>query len=145
MTTTKLDHIAQQYGSEYQGYPLFLKALDDHKLLIVVGVTPQLKVLFCPESEHSKKLDQMGISDEVKVDSPEIDDNYVIRTSEPEALKSRIAEIGPLLSKLFPFVELELTSREYRLLKEIPANDETTVSQALDALVELVQATAAES
>ena len=84
MTTTKLEHIASQYGKEYQGYPLLLRALDDHQLLIVMSVAPKLKVLFCPESDHSKKLDQLGISDEVKVNQPDIDDHYVIRTDKPE-------------------------------------------------------------
>jgi hypothetical protein len=142
MTITKLAQIADQYGSEYQGYPLLLKALDDHQLFIVVSVVPDFRVRLSAESDYSKKVDQMGISDEAKVGDSELDDNYVIRSSEADQLPQKLTSaIRNLLKQLSPFVEYEQTAREYRLLKDIPDNAEATFQKTLETLVALVRET----
>ena len=142
MTTTKLAHVAQKFGDEFQGYPLFLNALDDRQLLIVVRSAPAFRVRLSTESEFSKKVDQLGISDEVKLGDPQLDDSYVIRAGEPDQIGAQLTpEARSLIARLGPFVELDLTAREYRLLKEIPDSEESVLTSTLDTLVDLVKLT----
>lgn len=141
MTTSKLDQIAQQFGADFNGLPIMLKALDDRQLFIVVSVQPDFKLRLSAESPLSKKIDQLGISNETRLGDNELDENFVVRTENA----TRVApDVCHLLKQLAPFVEYEQTGREYRLLKE-GIEDSTGLQKTLETLSALVEQTASEA
>ena len=134
--------IIEQIGPEYAGFPLSLQALGENQWLIVLKATPPCRLRLSQESEFTKQLDQLGFSDETKLGDPSLDDSYVIRAETPQAQELlRRPEIRQLVEQLTPFLELELTQREYRLIKDGMAPSAQAVEAVLKPLSQLAQAT----
>lgn len=140
MPTISDQAIVDAFGDNFHGYPLLLQPLGENQWLMVLSAEPSCRLRLSAESELTKQLDQMGLSDENKLGDPLMDDQYVIRAEEPDAQSLlRHPAVVEAVNKLSPFVELELTGREYRLIKEGLA-DRSQIEQALQSLVELVEA-----
>jgi hypothetical protein len=136
------DSILNHFGDHYQGFPLKLKALGDQQWLIVLQAAPACRLRLSAESDLTKQLDSMGLSNETKIGVPEIDDAYVIRADSQEArLLLQQAEVLAALHQLIPFVELELTHKEYRLIRDGMSPTLASVESVLRPLCELVKAT----
>jgi len=132
--------ILQHFGDHYQGFPLTLKALGDHQWLVVLRATPACRLRLSAESDLTKKLDSMGLSNEIKIGDTQLDDAYVIKADSMEA-RSLLeqSEVLQCLHKLSPFLELELTTNEYRLIREEPSPSLEAFESMLTALAELVR------
>jgi len=130
------EDLTARLGSERGGYPLLAEHSGSH-LLLVVSTPPRATLRLCEESALSQDLEKLGLADEEKCGDPLLDERYVVRGNS-ELLT---AEVKEAIRGLEPFVELELTAREYRLLKEFPAEDLAAAEQAADGLVRLVALT----
>ncbi|MBN9417044.1 MAG: hypothetical protein J0I12_16485 [Candidatus Eremiobacteraeota bacterium] len=144
MMTTIDESILNHFGNEYQGIPLTLQALGERQWLVVLQARPAARLRLSAESDFSKQLDKMGISDETKIGDPQLDDNYVIRAESQEAreLLAR-QEVLSALTALAPFLELELTHKEYRLIKDDMEPTPQAIESFLAPLAQLVEATKA--
>lgn len=144
MMTTIEESILNHFGNEYQGIPLTLQALGERQWLVVLQARPAARLRLSAESDFTKQLDKMGISDETKLGDPQLDDNYVIRAETPEA-KELLArtEVRTALTALAPFLELELTHKEYRLIKDDIEPTPQAIESFLAPLHQLVEATRA--
>ena len=139
MPTSRLQEIQEKLGDEYRSYPLFLQSLDADQALIVLRATPRLKVLVAGESDFTRKLDKMGLSDEVKTGDQHFDDRYVIKCEQPGLLQDVFTpEVREKLHQLEPFTEFEMTGREYRLLTK-----QENVEKSLELLADIVDLTSA--
>lgn len=145
MMTTFDSQLSQHFGNLYAGHPLTLQAISEGQWLFVLQAPPQCRLRLSAESDLTRKLDQMGFADEVKVGHTQLDDLYVIRAESPEsqALIAR-PEIQALVHELSPFVELELTHKEYRLIQEVARPEVERFEKTLETLRRLVQASLAE-
>lgn len=142
MMTTMDQSILNHFGDEYQGFPLMLQALSDTQWLIVLQARPACRLRLSAESELTKKLDSLGISDECKIGDAQLDDNYVIRADSQEARELlQQSEVRQALHQLTPFLELELTHKEYRLIKDGVAPTPQSIESVLEPLSVLVKAT----
>lgn len=132
--------ILEHFGDHYQGFPLTLKALGDHQWLVVLRATPACRMRLSAESDLTKKLDSMGLSNEIKIGDHQLDEAYLIRaeSAEARALLEQ-PEVRQALHQLSPFLELELTSNEYRLIREEPSPTLQAFESMLTALAELVR------
>jgi hypothetical protein len=118
MTSTN-QTLQDHFGDHYGGLPLTLHMLADGQWLIVLTAKPQCALRLSPESDLTKQLDSMGISDEHKTGLPHLDDQFVIRADSDAARQLlQQPEVLNHVRELAPFVELELTAREYRLIKD---------------------------
>jgi len=119
MMTTIDESILNHFGGEFRGIPLTLQALGDTQWLVVLQARPAARLRLSAESDFTKQLDKMGFSDETKLGDPQLDDHYVIRAESQEA-KDLLSNptVRQALSSLNPFLELELTYKEYRLIKD---------------------------
>jgi len=144
MMTTIDESILNHFGNEYQGIPLTLAALGEKQWLIVLQARPAARLRLSAESDYTKQLDKMGFSDETKVGDPHLDDHYVIRAESAEA-KELLAnpEVRKALSALDPFLELELTHKEYRLIKDGLQPTPQAIERLLSPLHDLIKATQA--
>ncbi|MBS2035210.1 hypothetical protein JST97_09485 [bacterium] len=144
MMTTIDESILNHFGNEYHGIPLALKALGEQQWLVVLHARPAARLRLSAESDYTKQLDKMGISDETKVGDPHLDDNYVIRAETPEA-KEMLAnpDVRKALASLDPFLELELTHKEYRLIKDGLQPTPQALETLLEELHNLIKATQA--
>jgi len=144
MMTTIDDSILNHFGGEYQGISLTLQALGDRQWLVVLQARPAARLRLSAESDFTKQLDKMGISDETKIGDPQLDDHYVIRAESQEA-KEMLAnsEVRGALTALAPFVELELTHKEYRLIKDGVQPTPQALESLLTPFHQLVEATKA--
>lgn len=142
MMTTIDESILNHFGNEYQGIPLTLQALGDKQWLVVLQARPAARLRLSAESDFTKQLDKMGISDETKIGDPQLDDHYVIRAETQEA-KEMLANptVRQALTALAPFVELELTHKEYRLIKDGIQPTPQAIESLLTPLHQLVEAT----
>lgn len=142
MMTTIDESILNHFGNEYQGIPLTLQALGEKQWLVVLQARPAARLRLSAESDFTKTLDKMGISDETKVGDPQLDDHYVIRaeTQEAKDLLGR-AEVRNALTALDPFMELELTHKEYRLIKDGVEPTPQAIEALLTPLHQLIEAT----
>jgi hypothetical protein len=144
--TSSTDHqLSNHFGDNYQGLPLTLQSLGAQQWLVVLAVAPPCRLRLSAESDLTKQVDSMGFSDENKVGEPSLDDAFVIRaeTSEAQALLQD-ANVVQLLQKLAPFVELELTHKEYRLIKDGLDGSVASLEPVLQTLAELVRASQAQ-
>lgn len=133
--------VLNQFGDRYQGYPLSLQALGERQWLVVLGAEPPCRLRLSAESELTRQLDQMGLSDENKVGDPQLDEAFVIRAETPEARAMLQNDaVVQTLKKLMPFVELELTHKEYRLIKDGVSPTSATIESVLQSLIELIEA-----
>jgi len=141
MMTTIDDSILNHFGGEYRGLPLTLQALGEKQWLVVLQVRPAARLRLSAESDFTKQLDKMGISDETKVGDPQLDDHYVIRAESAEARELLgKAEVRKALTSLAPFLELELTHKEYRLIKDGIDPTPQSIESLLAPLHDLVEA-----
>ena len=80
--------------------------------------TPKAPLLLAPESDYTNKADQIGVSEESKIGESDFDKRYVIRDPDGKAGTVLTSDVISAVEALEPFVELELTRKHYRLLKE---------------------------
>lgn len=144
MMTTIDPTILEYFGDEYQGYPLSLQSLGEKQWLIVLQAAPLCRLRLSAESDLTKKLDQMGFADENKIGDAKLDNHYVIRaeSAEAQALLAE-AKVNQAIHALTPFLELELTHKEYRLIKDDVAPTPQAIEALLAPLVQLVALTLA--
>lgn len=126
----------------YQGLSFFLDIPQGRKLLIVAQAKPGYRILLSPESDYTRRADELGVSDETKIGRSEFDTRYVIRDEEKKADAMLTEDVISLITELEPFVELELTRREYRLLKD-PPDDAALVLADLGRMARLIDQTRA--
>ena len=142
MMTTIHPSVLEHFGPEYRGYPLSLNTLSDSQWLIILQATPACRLRLSMESDLTKELDRLGLSDEVKLGDQVVDEAYLVRadSEEARALLTQPDLRGHIL-QMHPFVELELTYNEYRLIKEMPGADARSLEAVLASLAQLVSAT----
>ena len=142
MMTTIHPSVLEHFGPEFRGYPLSLSVLSDRQWLIVLQAHPSCRLRLSAESDLTKELDRLGLSDEVKLGDSVLDEAYLVRAETPEArdLLTR-SELRGLILQLHPFVEMELTYKEYRLIKDIPDASPESIEAILGPLSQLVDAT----
>jgi hypothetical protein len=140
--TTIDPSVIDQFGREYEGFPIHLQALSSNQWLIVLQARPCCRLRLSQESELTKQLDRLGFSDEDKVGNPSVDEAYVIRAESAQAQELlRQPEIHELIQQLTPFLELEFTQKEYRLIKDGIAPSAQAVEAVLKPLSQLARAT----
>lgn len=141
MMTIIDETILNHFGDHYEGFPLKIKALGEQQWLIVLQAPPICRLRLSAESDLTKKLDQMGLSNEHKVGQADLDEQYVIRAESQEAKDLlQDAPFREALQALEPFLELELTHKEYRLIKDGVSPTPQAIQTVLTALSELVKA-----
>ncbi|MBI3926395.1 MAG: hypothetical protein HY319_12715 [Armatimonadetes bacterium] len=137
-------HAAETATVERRGWTVSIDQ-SASQLLFAVKASPTHNVLISHETQITRTLDEMGISEEAKLGDPEFDSRYVVRNlSDQDAAELFNPEVLDLLRKLEPFTELELASTGYRLLKHVRLGedyDATRASADIDALVDLVEKT----
>ncbi|GMU52786.1 MAG: hypothetical protein AMXMBFR33_19320 [Candidatus Xenobia bacterium] len=107
---------------EQHGQSFHLGFVPEGKLLIVARARPRHKLLVCAESHLTQHLDQLGISGEIKLGRPEFDQRYVLKNATVEEARATLDdEFVDTLRGLEPWMEFEMTAREYRLLKVVDA------------------------
>ena len=136
-TSPALQQLRERLGSERAGHPILLEELGD-QLVIIVRTAPKDRLRLCEESSLSQDLERLGLSDEEKSGDAKLDERYVVRGN-PALLTGPVKDA---LQKLEPFLEFEMTAREYRLLKELRPDDLTAVERVLDDLLAVVELTA---
>lgn len=108
---------------EGNGVNFHLTFVPEGKLLIVARAQPSHKLLICAESNLTQEMDKLGVSGELKVGRPEFDGRYVVKNATLEEARATLTdEFIDTLRGLEPWVEFEMTGREYRLLKAVDAN-----------------------
>lgn len=138
MTATDIKQLLKSFGDEFRGYPLFMQALHEDQVLIVLKATPSLKLRLSHESDLTRKLDQMGISDEAKTGDKEFDDDFLVTSEAPERLGEVVtAEFRAKIRQLAPFLEFEMTGREYRML----TSQTNKLPQLLEILADIADST----
>lgn len=105
-------------------------------VLFVAKKSAKAELLLAPESDYTHQADQMGVSQESKIGESEFDDRYVIRDPDGQASSVLTADVIAAVEALEPFVELQLSKRQYRLLKE--GLDEGQAVKAIRDLEKLV-------
>ncbi len=132
--------LVDHFGDEYGGYPLLINRLGDKQWLIVLQATPACRLCLSAESEFTKKLDSLGLSNETKIGDQVLDETYVIR-AENEAAQTLLKhpKVQEALRQMSPFVELELTHKEYRLILDGLAPTPEAMERTLNTLLGLVQ------
>ena len=127
---------------EYHGLPFIVEALSDQQWLLVLQAEPACRLRLSLESDLTRQLDRMGLSDEAKIGDAVLDEAYVIRADSPEARALlQQPEVLSALHRLSPFLELELTHKEYRLIKDGGSPTAAAIESVLGPLYELVKAT----
>lgn len=117
-----------------------LAFVPEGKLLIVARVQPSHKMLICAESNLTQQMDRLGVSGEIKVGRPEFDGRYVVKNATvAEAQTTLTDEFIDTLRGLEPWIEFEMTGREYRLLKSVdPSYSAERLSSDLKRVSKLV-------
>ncbi|MEW6280196.1 MAG: hypothetical protein AB1758_16330 [Candidatus Eremiobacterota bacterium] len=130
-----LDARVQRTGLDFH-----LAFVPEGKLLIVARHRPAHCLLLCAESSLTQDLDRLGILGEVKIGDPDFDARYVVKNcGQAEARATMSAGFLATLRDLEPFLEFEMTLREYRLLKPVDASyGADRLARDLDSLAQLV-------
>lgn len=115
--------------------------LTPSSVLIVCQVPASASLLVAPESDYTRAADSLGVSDESKIASASFNEKYVIRDPDGQAQQMLTNEVANLVESLDPFVELEWTKENYRLLKSPTSEDQ--VLEDLAILSEIVTKTKA--
>ena len=126
---------------KYAGIPAMVDVRGNH-LLIVFKTGSRYKVILAEESDYTRKADQVGVLGEGKSGQVAFDDRYVIRADDQTAKSLVEDKMMALLQALEPFLELEMSGKEYRLLKQRP-EEPNQVRRDLASLAALVEATRA--
>ncbi len=149
----QVQYLSQRFAMEqadhgwlrYRDYDVWLDLPQERHLLIVIAAIPRQRLLVSPKSAVTRELDALGLAGRIQTELPDFDDRYVVRTDGDAAEAALIVRgIVEPVEKLEPLVELEMTAREYRLLKRPPESLETVMSD-LDALIDIVLVTRARS
>jgi hypothetical protein len=138
MTATHIAQIALEFGPEFQGFPILIQALTDEQVLIVINAVPSFRLRLSAESDLSRRVEQLGFSDEIKLQDATLDNKYVVRSATPELLAEGLTvEVKGAIAALDPLIELDLTAKEYRLIYELDHEPKASVQQSLERLVQL--------
>ena len=128
--------------ADYKKHYIKVDFIDAGEILFEVNMGTPHMLLIRPENVVSKLLDKINLSPEVKIGDASFDTQYIIQNVSEENAKKTINEKFKLVVKsLEPFVEFEMTGKEYRLLKMVDIASDYTPEKAvfdLDALMELV-------
>lgn len=128
--------------ADYQKHYIKVDFIDHGLVLFEVNMGTPHHLLLRPENVVSKLLDSMHLSPEVKIGDPAFDARYIIQNLTEEQAKKTINEaFRDQIKKLEPFMEFEMTGREYKLSKVVDIEGPYTVDSAvadLDALIALV-------
>ncbi len=142
---SQLDGITFSEGGwlSYRGAQIWLDVPQLSHLLVVVPSAPRQRLLISPVSAVTKEFDALGLSGRFSTGLKEFDDKFVVRSQScEEEARALVADVVEPLKRLEPLIELELTSREYRLLKP-PTESAIHVREAFDALLDIVSKTRA--
>lgn len=108
---------------EQNGVVFHLAFVPEGKLLVVARANPAHKMLICAESNLTQQMDKLGVSGEIKVGRPEFDGRYVVKNATVDEARGTLTDdFIDTLRGLEPWVEFEMTGREYRLLKAVDAS-----------------------
>lgn len=108
--------------------------------LFVAHLPAKANLLLAPESAYTQTADKIGVSGESKIGQDDFDARYVIR--DPQGLASSVltTEVVSAVQALEPFIELELTGKQYRLLKQIDDEEQgLDLIRRFQQLVELTR------
>ena len=105
-------------------------------VLFVVSRPAKAALLLAPESDYTQSADQLGVSQESKIGQSDFDQRYVIRDPDGQAGAVLNDDVISAVEALEPFVELEMSKKQYRLLKE--GLDEQQASETIKQLEKLV-------
>jgi len=128
--------------ADYKQHYIKVDFIDAGEILFEVNMGTPHMLLIRPENMVSKLLDKINLSPEVKIGDDAFDSRYIIQNVSEENAKKTISEkFRAVIKDLEPFVEFEMTGKEYRLLKPVNIASDYTTEKAvsdLDALIELV-------
>lgn len=128
--------------ADYKKHYIKVDFIDAGEILFEVNMGTPHMLLIRPETVVSKLLDKINLSPEVKIGDAGFDAQYIIQNVSEENAKKTISEkFRSVIKNLEPFIEFEMTGKEYRLLKlvNIAADYDTAKAVSdLDALIELV-------
>lgn len=130
--------------ADYKQHYIKVDFIDAGELIYEVNMGTPHMLLIRPENVVSKLLDKINLSPEVKIGDAEFDASYIIQNVSEDNAKKTIGEnFRRIIKGLEPFVEFEMTGKEYRLLKPVDITSSYTPEKAvqdLDALIDLVDA-----
>ena len=115
--------------------------VNPKSVLFVVSRPAKAALLLAPESDYTQSADKIGVSQESKIGQSDFDQRYVIRDPDGQAESVLSEEVISAVEALEPFVELEMSKKQYRLLKE--GLDESQASETIKRLEKLVGLTTA--
>ena len=115
--------------------------VSSKSVLFVVSKPAKASLLLAPESDYTHSADELGVSQESKIGQSDFDQRYVIRDPDGQAGDVLNDEVISAVEALEPFVELEMSKKQYRLLKE--GLDEQQASDTIKQLEKLVGLTTA--
>ena len=116
--------------------------VTDKTVLLVADHPAKASLLLAPESDYTQQADKIGVSEESKIGQGDFDERYVIRDPDDKAATVLTSDVVATITALEPFVELEMSSKQFRLLLE-DINEEQVLHrlQKLESLVALTGAT----
>lgn len=132
----KNNHPVQDDTLEFEGLKISLRG-DAQEILLVVGQGARASLLLAPESNYTRQADKLGVSGESKIGRSDFDDRYVIRDPDHQAGQILSDPFIAAVVALEPFTELELSKKQYRLLKTYSSAE--SVERDLQALAEVVR------
>lgn len=153
MTTERfLEDLADEIGGSVQadrvrfslrGFAGSVEFISEDRLLVVVEAVPCHRLLLTPESDVTQELHRLGIPHETEIGVPDVDERYVIKNAPQEKARTILGpEFLEALRELEPFDELEMGTRNYRLLKTRGQDYDTAHAAAdLDQLVRVAELT----
>jgi hypothetical protein len=103
--------------------------MEGANVLFVANKPAKADLLLAPESQYTHQADAIGVSKEAKIGESDFDARFVIRDPDGAAGTVLTPEVIAAVEALEPFIELQMSKKRYRLLKE-GLNE----AQALDAL-----------
>lgn len=107
---------------EHAGTTFQLAFVPEGKLLVVARALPRHKMLISEESTLTQQMDALGVSGEIKIGRPEFDGRYVVKNATVEEARATLNDdFVDTLRGLEPWIEFEMTGRDYRLLKTVDA------------------------
>lgn len=114
--------------------------VQGEKTLFVAACPAKAGILLAPESHYTQQADKIGVSAESKIGEGDFDARYVIRDPDGKASQILSAEVVKSVEALEPFIELEMTPKQYRLLKSVSDEQQAMAAiKGLQAVVELTK------
>ncbi|HNY12740.1 MAG TPA: hypothetical protein PKK26_14210, partial [Candidatus Wallbacteria bacterium] len=113
-----LPRICPRLYADYKKHYIKVDFIDVGEILFEVNMGTPHMILIRPENVVSKLLDKINLSPEVKIGHAEFDAKYIIQNVSEENAKKTLGEnFRRVIKNLEPFIEFEMTGKEYRLLK----------------------------